>query len=165
MEPARRIELRLSPYHGNVLPLSLSRQSWGQQDSELHHPDPKVKRVPVTPFSIESPCPVPIRTVILTRDDRSPDPKGIVSRAGFEPALPATSGSCTLGGSRTRINLALNQARLPDCGTSAWSLRAESNRLPVPYEGTALPGELRRRGCPPWIRTTIDEFRVRRPAD
>ena len=60
-----------------------------------------------------------------------------------------------------RINMVLNHARLPDCGTSVWSLRAESNRLPVPYEGTALPGELQRRGCPPWIRTTIS--RVQSP--
>ncbi len=35
----------------------------------------------------------------------------------------------TLGGSRTRINLALNQARLPACGTSAWSLWTDSNGL------------------------------------
>ena len=70
-------------------------------------------------------------------------------------------GARTLGGIRTRIHMALNHARLPDCGTSVWSLRAESNRLPVPYEGTALPGELQRHGCPPWIRTTIS--RVQSP--
>jgi hypothetical protein len=61
----------------------------------------------------------------------------------------------TLGGSRTRINLALDQARLPICGTSAWSLRADLNRLPVPYEGTALPGELQRHGYRGWNRTSV----------
>jgi hypothetical protein len=45
-------------------------------------------------------------------------------------ALPVElQGRSTLGGSRTRINLALDQARLPGCGTSAWSLWTDSNGL------------------------------------
>ena len=31
--------------------------------------------------------------------------------------------------------------------TVTWSLRAASNRLPSPYEGDALPGELQRHGA------------------
>jgi hypothetical protein len=40
----------------------------------------------------------------------------------------------TLGGIRTRSTLALNQDRLPDCGTSAWS------RRPVPTRTARLTG-------------------------
>ena len=38
--------------------------------------------------------------------------------------------------------------------TSTWSLRADLNGLPAPYERAALPGELRRHGSRSWPRTT-----------
>jgi hypothetical protein len=50
------------------------------------------------------------------------------------------------------------------CGTSAWSLRADLNRLPVPYEGTALPGELQRHGSGSWGRTNIARCRAWNPS-
>lgn len=61
-----------------------------------------------------------------TRRARSPrQPSPIACRAANGRSLLHFTG--TLGGSRTRINLALNQARLPDCGTSAWSPCPEPN--------------------------------------
>ena len=77
-------------------------------------------------------------------------PEGCGSAGWPRRARTATGrwsqGRSTLGGSRTRINLALNQVRLPDCGTSAWSLWTDSNGLlrvtmpvlcPVSYRGMA----------------------------
>ena len=55
-------------------------------------------------------------------------PKGIVSPAGFGPALPTSSRWCLL----------------PLGYEDMASLRADLNRLPVLYERTALPGELQR---------------------
>lgn len=49
----------------------------------------------------------------------------------------------------------------PRAHASLWTV---SNRLPAPYEGAALPGELQRHGCPARTRTSIAASRVRRPA-
>jgi hypothetical protein len=45
LEPARRIELRLSPYRGDVLPLSLSRHSWPSRPRTWKVSGVKARRV------------------------------------------------------------------------------------------------------------------------
>jgi hypothetical protein len=47
MEPARRIELRLHPYRGCVLPLPLGRRELGAQDSDLKPSASKAAALPV----------------------------------------------------------------------------------------------------------------------
>jgi hypothetical protein len=48
--------------------------------------------------------------------------------------------------------------------TSTRSLRPGSNGLPLPYGGSSLPGELRRRGCRARTRTSIHWVRASCPA-
>ena len=108
------------------------------------------------PIPIRAPTGCYPRLVVLTRNARTLVPgakrrrrrnvetyrKTAVSRSlvrqrwlplalsGVPIRQPRGASSRTLGGSRTRSNLALNQARLPICGTSAWS------RHPVPTRVT-----------------------------
>ncbi len=55
MKPARRIELRLHPYQGCVLPLPLSRHGLGKRDSDVRLIASKATGLPVTPFPSEPP--------------------------------------------------------------------------------------------------------------
>jgi hypothetical protein len=50
--------------------------------------------------------------------------------------------------------LASRASSLPGWSTSTRSLWTVSNRLPLPYGGSALPGELQRHGFRGWTRTT-----------
>ena len=115
VEPVRRIELRLPPYQGGVLPLPLNRRDAGRPGFEPGSLSGQSRAgLPLPPAPIKSPRPA---------SNRRPD-------AYKASALPVElQGRSTLGGSRTRINLALNQARLPGCGASAWSLWTDSNGL------------------------------------
>jgi hypothetical protein len=129
-EPARRIELRLPPYRGGVLPLSLNRRELGAQASNLEALGSKPSGFADSPTAPQEP------------------PPGATPDWPFLQGTPGrwSQGRRTLGGSRTRINQALNQVRLPDCGTRAWSLWTDSNGLlrvttpvlcPVSYRGMA----------------------------
>jgi hypothetical protein len=129
-EPARRIELRPPPYRGGVLPLSLNRRELGAQASNLEALGSKPSGSADSPTAHQEP------------------PSGATPDWPFLQGTPGrwSQGRSTLCGSRTRINLALNQVRLPDCGTSAWSLWTDSNGLlrvttpvlcPVSYRGMA----------------------------
>jgi hypothetical protein len=108
--------------------------------------------------------------------------EGTAGRAGASPfpvpiwaACPdkglADAGPKGIGCARPDLNRdAPRGALTPRASASAFppraraSLRAASNRLPSPYEGDALPGELQRHGCHSWIRTMITGIRIRRPA-
>lgn len=87
---------------------------------------------------------------------QSPLPGSNGSPAPYkEAALPdELSGHGALGGIRTRNIWLLGPASLPCWSTSTRSLWTVSNRLPLPYEGSALPGELQRRGFRGWTRTS-----------
>jgi hypothetical protein len=106
----------------------------------------------------------------MARSRSSPElhPHGARAVIRCRPGPPALQGQGhgrvrrrALGGIRTRSYLALDQARLP---VAARALRAATRVEPghPPYEGGAA-SRARRRSCPPWIRTTTAEFRVRRP--
>lgn len=64
--------------------------------------------------------------------------RGEVRSAGVEPA----------------INLALDQARLPELRHERLEPLDRLERSRPGYDAGTLPGELQRLGCPPWIRTT-----------
>jgi hypothetical protein len=94
-----------------------------------------------------------------------------------EPPLQGAAGRRSggpgaLGGIRTRNIWHLGPASLPCWSTSTRSLRPGSNGLPLPYGGSALPGELRRHvsrvraSCPAVSRPGIgtgDASRTRMP--
>lgn len=98
LEPARRIELRLTPYQSVVLPLPLNRLELGKQDSDLHHPGPKPGGLPD--------CPIPHRSR-LPASNGSPAPyKGA--------ALPdELRRHGVLGATRTHITQLLRLVPLP----------------------------------------------------
>jgi hypothetical protein len=135
LEPARRIELRLPPYHGGVLPLPLSRQELGKRDSDAHLKASRACGMPLP----HSPSGASSRTRTGTFCVQGRRASDCAKEANPGVLRPTPRGAArirdrTLGGSRTRINVALDHARLPACGTSAWS------RHPVPTRISRLTG-------------------------
>ena len=137
-EPARRIELRLPPYHGGVLPLSLSRlegrlplliwdsRSWaaGDRTPNLRYQRPALCHVELTPT--KSRPPVPIRISGLTRTGPQPCAAAKCARRDSNPhALTGTSTSTM------RVYL------IP--ATSAWSPLQILILRPPHYECGAPP--------------------------
>ena len=86
MEPARRIELRLPPYHGEVLPLPLSRHELGAQVSNLETSRSKRDGSASSPTAQRSLLPDPNRDLPLTRRVRCRLRQGGKSRA-LRPTL------------------------------------------------------------------------------
>ena len=72
MEPARRIELRLTPYQGVVLPLPLDRHELGAQGSNLDVPAFKARWVCRFPSAQWSRHPVPTRVIRRTKAEPQP---------------------------------------------------------------------------------------------
>jgi hypothetical protein len=123
MEPARGIGPRLPPYHGGVLPLSLSRHELGVQVSNLETLGSKPSGFADSPTAHQEPPPrpepgpsaykagalpiAPRRHVPGTAADlwrRSEVDPGIVRSTGFEPAHIELRGHRSGTGTRTPIN-------------------------------------------------------------
>ena len=103
LEPARRIELRLHPYRGCVLPLPLGRHELGAQDSDLNALGQSRAGLPVPLPPMRAPTECHPRLAVLARDARSLEP-GRVRSAGPEPAItrPSTVPVCQLRHERKR---------------------------------------------------------------
>jgi hypothetical protein len=158
MEPARGIGPRLSPYHGDVLPLPLSRHELGKRDSDAHLGVSRTPGLPVTPFPIRSLLPDPNWDLPRTRRTRFRLRQGGESRAPqpiLGGAVMMTPGSYARGESDphqpgSRPGPSTHERMEPPPGVEP-GLR--------PYGGRAA-SRARRHGCPPWIRTTIAGSRV-----
>lgn len=135
MEPARRIELRLHPYRGCVLPLPLGRHELGAQGSNLEVSAFKARRVCQFPTAHREPLPRVELGCRPYKGQMSAGPRGIVSSARLERALPATSTPCLLP-------LGYEDPEPPPGVEPGHPL----------YEGEAA-SRARRRSYPPWIRT------------
>src|SRR5262249_3900942 len=125
-------------------PLELRRHELGAQVSNLEALGSKPSGSADSPTAHRAPAECHPQLAGLTRTARSLDPGATCPRCDSNAHCPPPHGGASC-----------------HWATRTWSLRADLNRLPVPYEGTALPGELQRHGCPPWIRTTIPGFRAR----
>jgi hypothetical protein len=124
MEPAPRVELGPPPYHGGVLPLSPSRQSW---DAWIRTTTAAVKarRPAVSRHPIGSLLPGSNRHLARYRRAALIQLRqggGGVRSAGFEPATSGISG-------RSLYQIGVR---------AQTSLSADSNRGPRRYEGRAL---------------------------
>ena len=117
MEPARRIELRLSPYHCDVLPLPLSRHELGKHDSDVHRRASKARRLPVTPFPIGAPTGCYPRLAVLTGNARTLVPGASCARRDLNPQPPG-----------------------PRPGASACWATSTWSRPPVPIRASCLTG-------------------------
>jgi hypothetical protein len=89
-EPARRIELRLPPYQGGVLPLSLSRRvvRLTGLESNQRTRDPKSRCPCQQSTGHQSPPPVSNRDTWPYKGRAGADPEGRVRSEGFGPSRP-----------------------------------------------------------------------------
>jgi hypothetical protein len=99
MEPARRIELRLRPYQGRVLPLPLGRHELGAQGSNLEVSAFKARRVCLFPYrpSRASPQGRTGLPPLQGADERRPERRGVLGAtrtrtAGDLDAVPPAVG-------------------------------------------------------------------------
>lgn len=139
---------RPPPYRGGALAAGATKAWLRELESDQRARDPKSRRDTVNPP--RNGAAYPDRTGRLRGTSSALCPDELRRRGA-------------LGGIRTRTIQALDLASA-SWSTSTQSLWPGSNGLPSAYEADALPGELQRRSCPPWIRTTTTGVRVRRPA-
>jgi hypothetical protein len=147
MEPARRIELRLHPHQGCVLPLPLGRHELGAQDSNLEPSAPRAAAPPVELPPIDGLHRVAPRLAGLTRSARSLD-KGRVRSPGLEPGRPSRS----TGTSGQRVYLIpprAHESRHPGPTRAVRPTKAEpqavrGGKAGIPgFEPGELPGQSR----------------------
>lgn len=135
MEPARRIELRLPPYRGGVLPFSLNRHSWRSWTRTMTTGVRARQAADYLTLQREPPSGA-APDLRLYRSRAAAARGGDVPSARFERALPGASCQCLLP-------LGYEGPEPPpgaDPGSPALRERGRSRA--------------RRRSCPPWIRTT-----------
>ena len=142
VEPARRVELRLTPYQGVVLPLPLSRHELGKRGLGPASSWVKARRLPDYPIPGQSPRqdsnlrPSAYKATALANLSY----RGIVRSTGFEPAQPLRTTSTS-------------NWRVYRSATNASSLWTVSNRLPPRTKGTLCQLSYRGTSCPSWPRT------------
>lgn len=157
MEPARRIELRLHPYQGRVLPLSLGRHGWpGWTRTSVVTWFKAMAPLPTEQPAIRAATGCHPRLAVLTGDARSLDPAAWCARGDSNPEHLASRASLS---AKLEYEHTEPSARLE---RAASSLRGKRSGL-VSYEGVAAGQGLepRFRGPEPRVLPLDDPALVR----
>ena len=163
MEPARRIELRLTPYHGVVLPLSLSRHELAGLDSNQRRRTVQSRSAPADRATgHRSPSPGSNWAGRPYKGPPDAGPKGITyARRDSNPHLlgpqPSPSAICgTSAQSRhpvpTRITRC-TRARPQPCAAAKLAILASNQETPGPEPGGSANSPNGHQGAEGAIRT------------